>query len=225
MSSAKAIILAALLAVRFGFAQDNTSNGSSSRRSNTTQGSSADQSVSIQGCLSSSAMGDNSFTLTQDQTGRVYRLTGNVSDLVSHAGHEIVVTGAILGPSGSAESSAGAQRSASATQTSTLQVSGVQMISDHCGASGSSPPGGKGGKRDDAEPKTANGMTKNHRLATPVAEQSAQADTPDSENHEAGHTTPKPQSDSNLPQTAPILPLLGLVGLSSLVTGFIFRVR
>jgi hypothetical protein len=56
MSSAKAIILAALLAVTFGFAQDNTSNGSSSQRSNTTQGSSADQSVSIQGCLSSSAM-------------------------------------------------------------------------------------------------------------------------------------------------------------------------
>ena len=33
------------------------------------------------------------------------------------------------------------------------------------------------------------------------------------------------QSDASLPQTATILPLLGLVGLSSLVTGFIFRQR
>lgn len=58
--------------------------------------------------------GRHSFTLTQDQTGKVYRLTGNVSDLGSHAGHEIVVSGAILGPSGSGESSAGASASANA---------------------------------------------------------------------------------------------------------------
>jgi len=54
-------------------------------------------------------MGDNNFTLTQDQTGTVYTLTGNTADLKSHVGHEVSISGqAVSGNAASANTSSGA---------------------------------------------------------------------------------------------------------------------
>ena len=185
MSRAKATMLVALLAATFGFAQNNPGNGTpgQSKASRADQNSVANQPVNVEGCLSSSAMGDNAFTLTQDQTGKVYRLTGDVSQLTSHVGHEVVLSGVRSGEQTNSNSAAG-----SGLQSSTLQVSGIRMVSDHCASSPARDDQGAG------------------RAAT----------------SDPAH---KPQTDNNLPQTATILPLLGLVGLSSLVTGFIFRNR
>jgi len=219
MGRAKAIIFAALLAVPLGFAQDDGIGA-------TTQGgrpvrNGADQSVNIQGCLSSSALGDNAFSLTQDQTGTVYRLTENTSDLTSHVGHEIVVTGSMATLSQSPRSNAGVTSSAASAEPSTIQVSGVEMISDHCADSGTALPSVK--LNDNRSQTTDFGPgTKIALRAPPQPETQPKAGD---DGTLPAKASPTLRSDSNLPQTATILPLLGLVGLSSLVTGFIFRVR
>src|SRR5438046_7775949 len=111
--------------------------------------SSSGQNTTIQGCLSASAMGDNNFTLTQDQTGTVYTLTGNTADLEAHVGHEVSISGQPeSGNAASANTSSGAPSSSTGPTANanaggnTLQVSSVQMISDHCGAAGANPSSG-----------------------------------------------------------------------------------
>jgi hypothetical protein len=209
MSRAKAILLASLLVATFGFAQDNPGNGTPgpSNTAAADQNSAANQSMNVRGCLSSSAMGDNSFTLTQDQTGKVFRLTGNTSDLASHAGHEVVLSGVLVSQQAPEASSAASNQPNAAADQNTLQVSGVQMVSDHCGAT---HPRENGREHRDNALQSADRMD----LAAPSQATGKNA-------AEAARR----QSDTNLPQTATILPLLGLVGLSSLVTGFIFRDR
>jgi len=118
-----------------------TTDQSSQSTQNTNTMSSSGQNTTIQGCLSASAMGDNNFTLTQDQTGTVYTLTGNTADLKSHVGHEVSISGqAVSGNAASANTSSGAPSSSTGSSATanaggnTLQVSSVQMISDHCAA-------------------------------------------------------------------------------------------
>lgn len=207
MSRAKAILLIALLAATFGVAQDSPGSGTPGQGNTPEdQNSTANRSVNIQGCLSSSAMGDNSFTITQDQTGKVYRLTGNLSELASHAGQQVTLSGVTASeqPNSDAEATGN-----SSPEIPTLQVSGIQMISNHC--IGHPPPNDKGAGA--GAPQSA-GVIEN----TPQAQASAR-------NSSSPDAASRAKADNNLPQTATILPLLGLVGLSSLVTGFIFRNR
>jgi hypothetical protein len=206
MSRAKAILLVALLAATFGFAQDNPGNGTPGQDNSPKDQSSTEQSLNIQGCLSSSAMGDSSFAITQDQTGKVYRLSGNVSELASHAGQEVMLSGVMVSGEHNSENGLPAD---SGTESPGLQVSGIQMISDHCLSHPSTKEKGNG-----AAGAPQNVQNKGNATRKELA---AQSDT----------TEPvrKIRNEKNLPQTATILPLLGLVGLSSLVTGFIFRNR
>src|SRR5439155_915221 len=89
-----------------------TTDQSSQSTQNTNTMSSSGQNTTIQGCLSASAMADNNFTLTQDQTGTVYTLTGNTADLKSHVGHEVSISGqAVSGNAASANTSSGAPSS------------------------------------------------------------------------------------------------------------------
>lgn len=207
MSRAKAILLVALLAATFGFAQDNPGNGTPGQGgSQKDQSSTSSQSVSIQGCLSSSAMGDNSFTITQDQTGKVYRLTGNVSDLTSHAGQQVMLSGVIVSGEQNSENSLPGN---SGTESPGFQVSGIQTISNHCPGHPSTKEKGTG----------AAGVPQNVGAKGPTSQTEAAAQSSSLD------PVRKARTDKNLPQTATILPLLGLVGLSSLVTGFIFRNR
>ncbi len=110
-----------------------TTDQSSQSTQNTNTMSSSGQNTTIQGCLSASAMGDNNFTLTQDQTGTVYTLTGNTADLKSHVGHEVSISGqAVSGNAASANTSSGAPSSSTGSSATanaggnTLQVSSVQ---------------------------------------------------------------------------------------------------
>ena len=208
MSRAKAILLIALLAATFGVAQDSPSSGTPGQGiTPEDQNSTANRSVNIQGCLSSSAMGDNSFTITQDQTGKVYRLTGNLSELASHAGQQVTLSGVTASEQPNSDADATGN---SSPEIPTLQVSGIKMTSDHCAGYPSTNEKGAG---------AAGGAQSAAVIANPPQ---AQADAKDSSPPDAGH---KARADNNLPQTATILPLLGLVGLSSLVTGFVFRKR
>src|SRR5207247_6681320 len=128
--------------------QSTTSTTDQSSQSTQNTMSSSGQNTTIQVCLSASAMSDNNFTRTQDQTGTVYTLTGNTADLKSHVGHEVSISGqAVSGNAASANTSSGAPSSSTGSSASanaggnTLQVSSVQMISDHC-AAGANPSSG-----------------------------------------------------------------------------------
>ncbi len=96
-------------------------------------------SSSIQGCLSGS---NGEYVLTQDNTGTIFKLNGDNNKLKDHVGHEVQVTGQLMGsssPSGDqAQASAQAANSAPAN---TIQVSDVTMVSEQCGAgSGATTP-------------------------------------------------------------------------------------
>jgi hypothetical protein len=81
MTRAVALLSAVILVGALAVAQDMSTNSTTSQSSRTTASSSTTQETSttgqnttIQGCLSSSSMGDNAYTLTQDQTGTVHTL-------------------------------------------------------------------------------------------------------------------------------------------------------
>jgi hypothetical protein len=193
MTRALAFFSIVILAAALAAAQDTSTSATSSTSSQTTTSSSQEssakaQNTTVQGCLSSSSMGDNAYTLTQDQTGTVYTLTGNTDSLKSHVGHEVAITGQVVSSSSSATASgasssdtgAGNQPGASATTNTgsrSLLVNSVLMISDHCASNGT--PGPTGG---------------------------ANSGTAD-----------------RLPQPSTILPLLGIIGLGSLIAGLFVR--
>ena len=91
---------------------------------------------SIRGCLSGAP---GTFTLTEDRSGTVYALAGNSDMLSSDVGHEIEVTGQpTTGGTSATQSSGGTAHPPKAAvgtaPINTYQVSGVKMLSDHCGA-------------------------------------------------------------------------------------------
>ena len=144
MTKAVAFLSAALLAATLGVAQDTSTSGTASSQSSTssTQSSSpaSGQNSTVQGCLNSTS--DSNFTLTQDQTGMVFTLSGSADQLKAHVGHEVAITGQQA--SGSAASSTTPDNSAASSASSnasgnTLQVSDVKMIADHCNAAGAAP--------------------------------------------------------------------------------------
>src|SRR5437762_13448924 len=149
MTKAVAFLSAALLAATLGVAQDTSTSGTASSQSSSPA---TGQNSTVQGCLSSTS--DTNFTLTQDQTGMVFTLSGSADQLKAHVGHEVAITGQQA--SGSAASSS--NNSASTTSPSgssnasgdTLQVSDVKMISDHCAAAGSAPSGSASSTAPDA---------------------------------------------------------------------------
>jgi len=102
---------------------------------------------SVQGCLSGT---DGNFMLVQDNTGMTYKLVGGDSQLKKHVGHEVAVTGQVSnGASGSGastmdqgQSSADqgqAQPSTAMSDSASIQVTDVKMISKKCSSEGSSP--------------------------------------------------------------------------------------
>jgi hypothetical protein len=84
----------------------------------------ADQ-IAIKGCLSGS---DGNYTVAEDNTGRILKLTGSSVDLKTHLGQDVKLVGHKAngaGTSGSAENS--------------LAVTELTMISEHCAAAAAVP--------------------------------------------------------------------------------------
>jgi hypothetical protein len=195
-----AVLLASTLAIAQGTTTANLSQDGQNPPTPPVTGqdsSQTGQTATVQGCLSSSSLADNTFTLTQDQTGTVYTLTGNTTHLQSHVGHEVAARGLVVSNASNASSSnlpassdpSRAVPNLTGTSTpnhtteNTLQVSGAEMVSDHCVETGTTPPSGAATSRDDFRPATS----------------------------------------ENSPQPTTVLPLLGLLGLGSLIAGLIVR--
>ena len=99
------IVIPALL-VALGFAQTPAAS------SNTDQ-------VNIKGCLGGS---DGNYTVAEDNTGKIFKITTSSADLKPHLGHDVNLTGQ---KAGDAENS--------------LAVTQLNMISEHCAAAAAAP--------------------------------------------------------------------------------------
>jgi hypothetical protein len=139
------------------------SSGSSSQTDSTSMQNNSTTTASpttLKGCLSGSPA-SGTYTLTDDQTGKAYVLTGSLDALRTLVGNEVQVTGQAMGTDatpmsstnsgGSATDQTGAaagngrpdQNSTTPTapsQHDTFQVSSATKVADQCGASGSSGP-------------------------------------------------------------------------------------
>ena len=179
---------------------------------------SAQGTLSVVGCLDESQAGGG-FTLT-DASGREYVLADNTGALTGHNQQEIQVTGQQVFSFNSESGTSGttpAQGQASSTPAGAqaggtmIQVRETRIVSDHCSsaagtreklsAEASDPPAGD-----------------EHSLRSPES-----ASQPRSGQTESGVDEAATTGARELPQTSTILPLLGLIGLGSLVAGFFAR--
>jgi hypothetical protein len=159
---------------------------------------SSQRTVVITGCLHST--GPGVYTIS-DGEGTTYTLAGNTDTLQGHNEQEVKVTGqqAFSGPSTTSP--------ASSNSTATIQVSAADVVADHCSSS-SSPQAQTSGSASAAASPRASAATAGGQARVLNSAQEAQNATGD-----------PPQ----LPQTSTILPLLGLIGLGSLVAGLFAR--
>src|SRR5712692_7109671 len=117
----KAVILfSALLMTAFlAFAQDASTTGNTSNQtSNSTNGG------AIRGCLSGS---NGAYSLTDQQTGTVFSLTGKTDALAQHVGHEVEIIGQ-KSDAAASESSAAAGTNANANPSGTASNSASVTI-------------------------------------------------------------------------------------------------
>jgi Protein of unknown function (DUF5818) len=199
MTRGSVFLAAVLLAASLGAtAQNNEASGPQSNSDNNAQ-----RTVTISGCLNSSGAG--AYTLS-DAQGNTYTLTGNTETLQGHAGQEIEVSGQKAFPSrdSSATSSSGN------SGPSTIDVTNAEFVADHCEGAGSPQPGSSGPGATSAPHDLARPAATN-RSGTTFQGAAQQSEVP------AGGP------NGQLPQTSTILPLLGLIGLGSLVAGFFAR--
>lgn len=194
----RSVFLAAVMVVASLGAIAQSNNQASTPQNNSDN--SAERTVTITGCLTSSGTGV--YTLS-DAQGKTYTLSGNTDTLRSHTGQQIEVTGQQAFAS---TSSSNASSSANASLP-TVNVAKTRVLADHCAASSGSQPGPTGSSASTAHdfsqaPATATGNAKLQNVA--------QTEAPAAPN-------------GQLPQTSTILPLLGLIGLGSLVAGFFAR--
>ena len=112
MKRALLLIVASALLVALGSAQTPAASG------NTNQ-------LNTKGCLGGS---DGNYTLVEENTGRVFKLTSSSVDLKTHLGHQV----RIIGQSATVAVSSGAAEN-------NFAVAELNMISEHCAAAAAAP--------------------------------------------------------------------------------------
>ncbi|HXM13511.1 MAG TPA: hypothetical protein VN946_26405 [Terriglobales bacterium] len=182
--------------------------------------------ASISGCLSGS---DGNYTVTEDGTSQTYKVTSSAVDLSPHVGHDIAVTGQKT------------TATSSGASNSSVVVSGVSMISEHCAtATASVPavvdtiPAVSTNTSIEADPTPvatastppASDTTPAATASTPAAADPMPAATASDPAQPASASatetaTNAPENTEQLPNTATSLPLLGLLGLGLLGLGLL----
>lgn len=198
------VLVATLLAASLGATAHNAF--ASAAQENAAQ---QDRTVTITGCLAVPETGE-SYILT-DASGVAYQIHGDTSSLQDHAQQEVQISGSLY--NGPVTSSNAAVQSPASTATDSelgtsasggqLEISNVKVIATQCRA-GVTGLGSQDSsmRRAGGHLRSVNDSVAKNRAATPP------------ENAKAA---------GQLPQTSTILPLLGLIGLGSLVAGFFAR--
>jgi hypothetical protein len=110
MKRAFLLIVVPALLVALGFAQ--------------TPAASSNTDQTIKGCLGGS---DGNYTVVQDNTGHIFKITTSSVDLKAHLGHDVTLIG---------HSASGASSTAT---DNTIAVTELNMISEHCTAAAAAP--------------------------------------------------------------------------------------
>jgi hypothetical protein len=192
--------------------------------------SSNTEQASIKGCLGGS---DGNYTVAEDGTTQSFKITSSTVDLKPHLGHDVEVIAqkaTVATSSGSSESS--------------VVVTGLNMISEHCATATASAPAATisttPAVNDTAVTATASAPAAtisttpavNDTAVTATAGTPAAADpTPTTTARMPAETASAPmaasasapESTKHLPDTATPLPILALLGLGLLATGLLSR--
>jgi hypothetical protein len=221
------LIVVPVLLVTLGFAQ-------------TPAPSSATDQPSVKGCLAGT---DGSYTVAEDGTTQIYKVTSSTVDLKPQVGHDVEVIGAK------------ANVTSSGPSDNSVSVTAVNMISDHCATptASASPATASTPASADTTPATPSPATTSAPVAdtTTVATASAPvaadptpaatvstpvvADPPPAAASAAVAAVPAPTPTASepaqatkvadnvdqLPNTATSLPLLALLGLGALGLGLL----
>jgi hypothetical protein len=208
MTRAVVFLAAAMVAASLGVGAQDVSGGGTNSAPQNNSDNNPQHTVTVTGCLSS--LGTGVYTLSADQ-GTTYTLAGNTVTLQGHTAQEIEVTGQqAFGSDTSSNPSSGPASAA----TPTIQVTTTKLVADHCNSSANPQPNASGpGAAASAGASTSRDSLKSAttRDRSPNVQSPAQGD-------ESAIAT-----NGQLPQTSTILPLLGLIGLGSLVAGFFAR--
>ena len=98
-------------------------------QNSTASSSNSAQQRTISGCLNQAGHG---YTLTDSQTGTVYKLTGDTKPLSGHVGHEMQITGQAENP---VNDNATGAPSGNSGKPYLFQVSSAKHLADQCGPS------------------------------------------------------------------------------------------
>jgi hypothetical protein len=214
MTRAVGLFAAALLAASLGVAPDTSTSGTASRQNHASiLAPASNLSPTTTGCLLGSALGTGSFRLTENRTGVIDSLTGDAEDpedCSAQLGDEVEVTPQLM--SGTLTASGSREKGNSSPQRI---ASAISLGSDACESNTTLSSGASWGSLlGAAERSTSTGL-----FAGPG--------TNSSENAALAEPSPDDQASQmageNVPQTSNLLPLLGLVGVGSLIAGFFMR--
>ena len=223
MTRAVVFLAATLVAASLGVvAQENSTGSGAGQNNNTAQGStdsSAQPTLTITGCLAAPDTG-GSYILT-DASGIAFRLTGNTDSLQGHTGQQVQATGQhvvadnLSSNTSSAASSPTDKIHRKSADAGTVRVTEAKVVAEHCQPVGGSQPnsGGNEGPSASASRPTVveAAATRNSNNSDSVEQTASDEDARSA------------RASAQLPQTSTLLPLLGLIGLGSLVAGFFAR--
>jgi hypothetical protein len=166
----------------------------------------------IMGCLGGS---DGNYTVAEDGTTQIYKITSSTVDLKPHVGHDIAFTGQTTTATSSGPSD------------NSIAVTGVNMISDHCAT-----PTASTATVADTTPTASAGTpvvadtTRVATASTPAVVAPSTAPDPaptQTASAPMTATASAPDNTEALPNTATSLPLLGLLGLGLVGLGLLSR--
>ncbi len=217
MTRAVVFLAATLLAASLGVVAQESSTDKAPQSNNTAQNSTENgRSISVTGCLAVPATG-GSYILT-DASGIAFTLTGSTDSLQGHVGHEIQITGQHeVGASTSTTVSSNPSDAihGKSADGGTLRVAEAKVIAEHCQPVGSSQPSSGLNQGPDTSASRRTGVE---------AAATGNSNNDDSvEQTASDEDTRSARANAQLPQTSTLLPLLGLIGLGSLVAGFFAR--
>jgi hypothetical protein len=178
--------------------------------------------ASVNGCLSGS---EGNYTVAEDGTTQIFKITSSTVDLKPHVGHDIAVTGAKT------------MAASSGPSDNSVAVTAVSMLSEHCASAtaSASPAAATTPAVVETVPSTSASTPAVIESApaatasTPAKTEPAAAATPpvvvDPAPAAAANTpvaaTSAPADTKQLPNTATLLPMLGLLGLGLLGLGWL----
>ena len=181
MKRAFLLIVVPALLVALGFAQTPAA------------GTNTDQ-TNIKGCLGGS---DGNYTVVEDGTGRIFKITTSSVDLKPHLSHDVT----LIGQRASGASSAAADDS--------FAVTALNMISEHCAADAAAPAATVTTPAETPAPPASGATPPAETAVTPAADATPPAETvapPAADASAPAGTVTTPSETANIPPAAGAAP-------------------